>query len=119
MQLYRRWCYSACTTTGLISSYIASFRLILLLRGLHVNNGKAKIIPHSDKTTIIEPHFVWPTLSDAEWIKVELPMKDLILADFASATVSRSRRRRFSINRWLSLRLYSPLLCWCTRANCE
>ena len=63
-----------------ISSYTAFSRLILLLRGLHVNNEKAKIILHPDKSTITEPHFVWPTLGDEEWIKVEVAMKDLILA---------------------------------------
>ena len=63
-----------------ISSYTAFSRLILLLRGLHVNNEKAKIILHPDKATITEPHFVWPTLSDEEWIKVEVAMKELILA---------------------------------------
>ena len=54
--------------------------MILLLRGLHVNNEKAKIILHPDKSTITEPHFVWPSLSDEEWIKVEVAMKELILA---------------------------------------
>jgi pre-mRNA-processing factor 8 len=63
-----------------ISSYTAFSRLILLLRGLHVNNEKAKIILHPEKSTITEPHFVWPTLTDDEWIKVEVAMKDLILA---------------------------------------
>lgn len=63
-----------------ISSYTAFSRLILLLRGLHVNNEKAKIILHPDQTTITEPHFVWPSLGDEEWIKVEVAMKDLILA---------------------------------------
>jgi pre-mRNA-processing factor 8 len=63
-----------------VSSYTAFSRVILLLRGLHVNNEKAKIILHPDKSTITEPHFVWPTLTDDEWIKVEVAMKDLILA---------------------------------------
>jgi hypothetical protein len=63
-----------------ISSYTAFSRLILLLRGLHVNNEKAKIVLHPDKNTITEPHFVWPSLSDEEWIKVEVAMKELILA---------------------------------------
>ena len=63
-----------------ISSYTAFSRLILLLRGLHVNNEKAKIILRPDKSTITEPHFVWPTLTDEEWIKVEVALKDLILA---------------------------------------
>lgn len=63
-----------------ISSYTAFSRLILLLRGLHVNNEKAKMILRPDKNTVTEPHFVWPTLSDDEWIKVEVALKDLILA---------------------------------------
>ena len=63
-----------------ISSYTAFSRLILLLRGLHVNNERAKVILRPDKSTITEPHFVWPTLSDDEWIKVEVALKDLILA---------------------------------------
>ncbi|KAG1906375.1 PRP8 pre-mRNA processing factor 8-like protein [Suillus fuscotomentosus] len=75
LSLYDDWLKS-------VSSYTAFSRLILLLRGLHVNNEKAKIILHPDKSTITEPHFVWPTLTDDEWIKVEVAMKDLILADF-------------------------------------
>ena len=35
-----------------------------------------------DKTTVTEPHHIWPTLTDEEWIKVEVTLKDLILADF-------------------------------------
>lgn len=70
-----------------ISSYTAFSRLILLLRGLHVNNEKAKIILHPEKSTITEPHFVWPTLTDDEWIKVEVAMKDLILAVNNTITV--------------------------------
>ncbi|CCO29057.1 Pre-mRNA-processing-splicing factor 8 AltName: Full=Splicing factor Prp8 [Rhizoctonia solani AG-1 IB] len=65
-----------------ISSYTAFSRLILLLRGLHVNNEKAKVILRPDKSTVTEPHFVWPTLTDDEWIKVEVALRDLILADF-------------------------------------
>jgi PRP8 domain IV core len=35
-----------------------------------VNNDRTKIILKPDKTTITEPHHIWPTLSDDEWIKV-------------------------------------------------
>ena len=63
-----------------ISSYTAFSCLILLLRSLRVNNEKAKVILHPDKNTITESHFVWPSLSDEEWIKVKVAMKDLILA---------------------------------------
>ncbi|KAG7225970.1 hypothetical protein INR49_018571, partial [Caranx melampygus] len=65
-----------------ISSYTAFSRLILILRALHVNNDRAKVILKPDKTTITEPHHIWPTLTDEEWIKVEVQLKDLILADY-------------------------------------
>jgi len=65
-----------------ISSYTAFSRLILILRALHVNNEKAKMILKPDKTSITEAHHIWPTLSDEEWIKVEVQLKDLILADY-------------------------------------
>lgn len=38
------------------------------------------MILRPDKSTITEPHFVWPTLTDDEWMKVEVALKDLILA---------------------------------------
>ena len=50
-----------------ISSYTAFSRLILILRALHVHNDRAKMIMKPDKTTITEPHHVWPTLSDDDW----------------------------------------------------
>merc|ERR1711981_639891 len=65
-----------------ISSYTAFSRLILILRALHVNNDRTKIILKPDKTTITEPHHVWPSLDDEDWIKVEVALKDLILADY-------------------------------------
>ncbi|KAL5034098.1 pre-mRNA-splicing factor 8 [Batrachochytrium dendrobatidis] len=65
-----------------ISSYTAFLRLTLILRALHVNNEKAKIILRPDKTVITEPHHIWPTLTDQEWFKIETELKDLILADY-------------------------------------
>lgn len=65
-----------------ISSYTAFSRLILILRALHVNNERTKVVLKPDKTTITEPHHIWPTLSDEEWIAVEVQLKDLILADY-------------------------------------
>lgn len=65
-----------------ISSYTAFSRLILILRALHVNNERAKVILKPDKTTVTEPHHVWPTLNDDEWCRVEVALKDLILADY-------------------------------------
>jgi pre-mRNA-processing factor 8 len=65
-----------------ISSYTAFSRLILILRGLHVNVDRVKQILRPDKSVVTEPHHVWPTLTDAQWLKVEVALKDLILADY-------------------------------------
>ncbi|KAI9486401.1 MAG: splicing factor Prp8 [Benjaminiella poitrasii] len=64
------------------SSYTAFSRLVLILRALHVNTDKTKMILRPDRSTITEPHHIWPTLTDEEWAKVEVQMKDLILADY-------------------------------------
>jgi pre-mRNA-processing factor 8 len=75
-----------------ISSYTAFSRLILILRALHVNPDKAKapsscylpftffnafvqVILKPNKTTITEAHHVWPTLTDEEWMNVEVQLK--------------------------------------------
>eukprot|EP01006_Ploeotia_vitrea_P041824 TRINITY_DN66575_c8_g6_i1.p1 TRINITY_DN66575_c8_g6~~TRINITY_DN66575_c8_g6_i1.p1 ORF type:complete len:703 (-),score=108.50 TRINITY_DN66575_c8_g6_i1:689-2485(-) len=65
-----------------ISSYVAFSRLILILRALHVNYERTKQILKPDKNTITLPHHIWPSLTDDEWIKVEVALKDLILADY-------------------------------------
>ena len=65
-----------------ISSYTAFSRLILILRALHVNNDKTKMILRPDKSVITEPHSVWPSLTDEQWVKVEVELRDLILADY-------------------------------------
>jgi hypothetical protein len=53
-----------------ISSYTAFSRLILILRALHVNVDKARMLLKPDKSITTEPHHVWPTLTDEQWIKV-------------------------------------------------
>merc|ERR1719329_255542 len=65
-----------------ISSYTAFSRMILILRALHVNPDRTKVILKPDKTTVTQPHHVWPTLSDEQWVKTEVALKDLILADY-------------------------------------
>jgi pre-mRNA-processing factor 8 len=65
-----------------VSSYTAFSRLILILRSLHVNNEKTKMLLRPDKSTITQPHHLWPTLTDEEWIRIEVQMKDLILSDY-------------------------------------
>ncbi|UNI16325.1 pre-mRNA-splicing factor 8 [Purpureocillium takamizusanense] len=73
--LYDEWLKS-------ISSYTAFSRLILILRALHVNPDKTKLILRPDKTVITLDHHIWPSLSDEEWIKVETQLRDLILNDY-------------------------------------
>ncbi|BFZ64705.1 pre-mRNA-splicing factor 8 [Saitoella coloradoensis] len=65
-----------------ISSYTAFSRLILILRALHVNMDKTKVILRPDKTVITHEHHMWPDLGDEGWIKVEVQLRDLILADY-------------------------------------
>jgi len=66
-----------------ISSYTAFSRLILILRAMHVNVDKTKMLLRPDKTVQTQAHHIWPDLTDAQWIKVEVALKDLILADYA------------------------------------
>ncbi|KAH7144566.1 NUC071 domain-containing protein [Dactylonectria estremocensis] len=73
--LYDEWLKS-------ISSYTAFSRLILILRALHVNPDKTKLILRPDKTVITHDHHIWPSLSDEDWIKVETQLRDLILNDY-------------------------------------
>ncbi len=65
-----------------ISSYTAFSRLILILRAIHIDPSKAKMLLKPDMTTITEPHHIWPSLTDEQWIRVEVALKDMILADY-------------------------------------
>ena len=61
--------FTCCST--ILYIFKAFSRLVLILRALHVNNDRTKIILRPDKTTITEAHHIWPTLSDEDWMKVE------------------------------------------------
>ena len=65
-----------------ISSYTAFSRLILILRSLHVSPDRTKAILRPDKSVITQAHHVWPSLTDEQWIRIEVSLKDLILADY-------------------------------------
>merc|ERR1719204_2775453 len=67
-----------------VSPYTAFHRLILIFRALHVNPDRTKVIltPHL-RNTITQPHHIWPTLTDEEWVHVEVSLKDLILNDYS------------------------------------
>ncbi|CZS97424.1 probable splicing factor PRP8 (U5 snRNP) [Rhynchosporium graminicola] len=73
--LYDEWLKS-------ISSYTAFSRLVLILRALHVNQDKTKLLLRPDKTVITQEHHIWPSLSDEDWIKIETQLRDLILNDY-------------------------------------
>ncbi|KAG6005760.1 Pre-mRNA-splicing factor spp42 [Claviceps maximensis] len=73
--LYDEWLKS-------ISSYTAFSRLILILRALHVNPDKTKLILRPDKSVITHEHHIWPSMNDEDWIKVETQLRDLILNDY-------------------------------------
>jgi len=45
--------------------------------------------PVSHKVT--QPHHVWPSLTDDEWIHVEVQLKDLILADYGALELASLR----------------------------
>ena len=66
-----------------ISPFTAFCRLVLVLRALYVNNERAKIIMRPDKTTVTKPNHIWPSLSDDEWVNVEVELKNLILTDYS------------------------------------
>ena len=65
-----------------ISSYTAFIRLLLILRSLHVNQEKTKIILKPNRETVTEKNHLWPTLTSEEWVKVEVELKNLILNDY-------------------------------------
>ena len=66
-----------------ISPYTAFSRLILLLRALHINLDGTKVLLRPTSSTVTAPHHIWPSLTDEQWINVELACKDMILADFS------------------------------------
>ncbi|ODV93721.1 hypothetical protein PACTADRAFT_77234 [Pachysolen tannophilus NRRL Y-2460] len=64
------------------SSYTAFSRLILILRGLHVNEEKAKLILRPDSSVTTADNHIWPSLEDEQWVEVENQLRDLILNDY-------------------------------------
>ncbi|KAI3630235.1 hypothetical protein MIR68_011670 [Amoeboaphelidium protococcarum] len=66
-----------------ISNYTAFSRLLLIMRSLHIDLEMAKIVLKPSKDVVIQPHHLWPTLTDDQWIDVEMQLKDIILANYA------------------------------------
>lgn len=57
--------------------------MVLILRALNVHPERAKYILKPTADILTQIHHVWPTLTDEEWVKVEVELKNLILADYS------------------------------------
>lgn len=66
-----------------IQSFTAFSRVILILRALHVNIDRTRAILKPHKGVITKPNHIWPTLTDEEWIKCEVELKNLVINDYA------------------------------------
>lgn len=75
--LYDDWLIDNKTEPGTAFS-----RLILILRALHVNNEKAKLILRPDRSVITEEYHLWPSYTIEQWVNVENQLSDLILNDY-------------------------------------
>lgn len=65
-----------------VSNFTGFNRTILILRALHVDARKSSLLlKESSKEK--EPTFIWPKILLEDWMKVEIDLKNLILADFA------------------------------------
>ena len=75
-QRFQEWFSSS----GNNSKYRLYVRLFIHpFRALHVNNDRTKVLLKPEKTTLTEPHHIWPSLDAEQWIKVEVTLKDMIL----------------------------------------
>ncbi|PWA87329.1 re-mRNA-processing-splicing factor 8A [Artemisia annua] len=75
-----------------ISSYAAFSRLVLILRALDVNNEMAKMLLKPDDTIITKPDHIWPSLTDDQWVKVEVALRDLISSNYSKKINERKRQ---------------------------
>ena len=66
-----------------VQSYTAFSRVILILRALHVNVERTREILKPHKGVITKPSHIWPTLTDEQWIKCEVELKNLVINDYA------------------------------------
>ncbi|PWA57936.1 re-mRNA-processing-splicing factor 8A [Artemisia annua] len=75
-----------------ISSYAAFSRLVLILRALDVSNEMAKMLLKPDDTIITKPDHIWPSLTDDQWVKVEVALRDLISSNYSKKINERKRQ---------------------------
>jgi pre-mRNA-processing factor 8 len=65
-----------------ISPFTAFSRLVLILKGLEINQEKVKKVLGFSKDFSHETNF-WPFFTDEEWVKNEIFLKDLVLEGFS------------------------------------
>ncbi|CAN6636566.1 pre-mRNA-splicing factor 8 [Trichomonascus vanleenenianus] len=75
--LYDDWMENNRTEPGTAFS-----RLILILRGLHIDAEKTKLILRPDRSVVTEENHFWPSLTTEQWVNVENQLSNLILNDY-------------------------------------
>jgi len=65
-----------------ISSYTAFSRLLLILRGLHINYKKTFVLLKLNMNKKTDSKFLWPKLEEESWVNIEMILKDLIIDDY-------------------------------------
>lgn len=68
-----------------VSNYTAFSRLVLIMRALHINSEKTKMIMKAAASGPKQSNHIWPTLTQDEWPQVEIELRNIILADFAKS----------------------------------
>lgn len=81
-------------------------------RALHVNHEKTRMTLKPDRSTVTQPHHIWPTLTDEDWIKVEVSLKDLILADYG-------KKNNVSVSSLTASEIRDIILGMCLEKMCE
>ena len=66
-----------------VNSFTAFSRLCLIMRALHVSADKTRMLLKGAASGPKIANYVWPSIEPDDWPKVEIELKNLILADFA------------------------------------
>lgn len=66
-----------------VSPFTAFTRLVLILRAIHVDEDKGKMLLTLDASVVTDPRRIWPSFTVDQWMRVEVALRDLILSDYA------------------------------------
>lgn len=66
-----------------VSNFTSFNRSVLVMRALHVNLQKTTLLLKEASNVGKDPAFVWPKIDIEDWMKVEIELRNLILADFS------------------------------------